>query len=159
MLATAYLWQYPKMTITILRPVNILGPHVHSAIGRYLRRAYVPTVIGFNPMLQFIHEEDVAAAIVAAIEKRARGVFNVVGPGAVPLSVAIEETGATALPLPEFLVQPIVASLFRFGLFGFPPRAIDFVKYPCTLDGARFATTTGFTPSHSLEDIFASVRQ
>lgn len=158
MLATAYLWQYPKTTITILRPVNVLGPHVHSAISRYLRRSYVPTIIGFNPMLQFIHEEDVAEAIVLAIQKRARGVFNVVGPGAVPLSVAIHETGGTAMPMPEMLVRPVITQLFRFGLYGFPPRAMDFIKYPCTLDGSRFAGATHFSPTHSLEEIFASVR-
>lgn len=159
MLATAYLWQYPKMTITILRPVSVLGPHVHSAIGRYIRRPYVPTLIGFNPMLQFLHEEDMAEAIVVAIQKRARGIFNVVGPGAVPLRVAIEEIGSTAVPVPELMVRPVISSLFRFGLYGFPPRAIDFIKYPCTLDGSRFSTATGFSPAHSLEEIFASVRR
>jgi UDP-glucose 4-epimerase len=158
MLATAYLWQYPKMTITILRPVNVLGPHVHSAISRYLRRSYVPTLVGFNPMLQFIHEEDMAEAMVLAIQHKARGVFNVVGPGAVPLSIAIHETGGTAVPMPELLIRPVISQLFRFGLYGFPPRAIDFIKYPCTLDGSRFAAAAKFHPKHSLEEIFASVR-
>jgi UDP-glucose 4-epimerase len=158
MLATAFLWQYPKMAITILRPVNVLGPHVHSAIGRYLRRPYVPTVLGFNPMLQFIHEEDVADAIILAIDRQTRGIYNVVGPGAVPLSVAISETGGTAVPLPELVVRPAISVLFRSGLYPFPPGAIDFVKYPCTLDGSRFQADTGFKPRFSLEEIFASVR-
>jgi UDP-glucose 4-epimerase len=158
MLATAFLWQYPKTAITILRPVNVLGPHVRSTIGRYLRRSYVPTVVGFNPMLQFIHEEDICHAIMVSIEKSTRGVFNVVGPDAVPIKVAIEETGGTAMPLPEFVVRPAINRLFRFGLSPFPAGAIDFIKYQCTLSGARFRAATGFKPRHTLEEIFASVR-
>ena len=159
MLATAFLWQHPSMTITILRPVNVLGPHVHSAIGRYLRHQYVLTLLGFNPMLQFIHEDDVAEAITLTIEHRARGVFNLVGPGAVPVSVAIAATGGTAVPLPEFLVRPAIAALFRWGLYPFPPGAIDFIKYPCTLDGSRLHAATGFAARFSLEETFASVRR
>jgi UDP-glucose 4-epimerase len=158
MLATAYLWKYPEVAITILRPVSMLGHHVHSAIGRYLQRDYVPTVLGFNPMMQFIHEEDIAEAIVLSLERELRGVFNVVGPGAVPLHVAIREVGATALPLPEGVAIPVISRLFRWGLYAFPPRAIDFAKYQCTLDGTRFQQATGFEPRFSLAETFAAVR-
>ena len=156
-LASAFLWRHPEVATTILRPVNVLGLNVHSAISSYLRMQYVPTVVGFNPMLQFIHEEDVADAIVLAVEKGLRGVFNLVGPGAVPLSVAIEETGGVAVPLPEFVTRPAISALFRFGLYPFPPGVIDFAKYPCTIDGERFERATGFRPRRQLEDIFASV--
>jgi UDP-glucose 4-epimerase len=158
MLATAYLWRSPEIAVTVLRPVSVLGYHVHSAIGRYLRHDRVPTVMGFNPMIQFIHEDDVAEAIVLALECRTRGVFNVVGPGAVPLHVAIRETGSTTMPLPEFVVRPAIGQLFRWGLYPFPPRAIDFAKYQCTLDGSRFREATGFVPRFSLAETFAAVR-
>ncbi len=158
MLATAFLWQHPEVSISILRPVNILGYYVHSAIGRYLRGERVPTVLGFNPMMQFLHEDDFAEAIVLALERNTRGVFNVVGPGAVPLKVAIREIGGVAVPLPEMLVRPIIARLFSWGLYPFPPGAIDFAKYPCTLDGSSFRAATGFRPRFSLAETFASVR-
>lgn len=155
MVATSYIWRFPDLAISVLRPVNVLGQRVHSAIGRYLRREYVPTVIGFDPMLQFIHEEDHAEAIVVAIERRLRGVFNVVGPGAVPLHVAIEKIGATAIPLPDFLLRGVISRMFQWGLYPFPPGAIDFAKYPCTLDGSHFCEATGFEPAHSLAETFA----
>jgi len=156
-LASAFLWRHPEVAITILRPVNVLGALVHSSISQYLRLQWVPMIAGFNPMMQFIHEEDVADAIVLATEKSTRGVFNLVGPGAVPLSVAIAETGGVAVPLPEFLTRPAIATLFRFGLYPFPPGVIDFAKYQCTIDGSRFQQATDFRPRYSLEDIFASV--
>ncbi len=157
-LASAYLWRYPEIAISILRPVSVLGYYAHSAISRYLRLEYVPTILGFDPLMQFIHEEDVAEAIARTIEKGVRGVYNVVGPGAVPLKVAIAATGGMALPAPEFITRPAITALFRWGMYPFPPGAIDFAKYPCTLDGSRFVAATGFKPRFSLEDIFASAQ-
>jgi UDP-glucose 4-epimerase len=158
-LVTTFLWRHPEVTTAILRPVNTLGYYVHSAIGRYLRQRWVPTILGFNPMMQFIHEEDVAEAVALALQTGAHGVYNVAGPGAVPLKVAITETGGTPVPLPEPLLRPVAARLFRLGISHTPPGAMDFLKYPCTVDGSRFARDSGFTPLFTLEDVFASVRR
>lgn len=158
-LATAFLWQHPHIRTSVLRPVNVLGYYVHSMIGEYLRQKRVPTILGFDPMLQFIHEEDVSEAIALALEHGLQGVFNVVGPGAVPLSTAIRETGGTAVPLPEPLVRPLFGRLFRWGLWPYPPGAIDFLKYPVTLSGKRFVDATKFRPLFGLEEIFQSVQR
>jgi UDP-glucose 4-epimerase len=157
-LVTAFLWRHPEVATTILRPVNTLGYYTHSTIGHYLKQRYVPTIMGFNPMVQFIHEEDVAEAVALALQTGAHGVFNVAGPGAVPLKVAIRETGGTPVSLPESFARTAIGQLFRLGLYPTPPGAINFLKYPCTIDGGRFARETGFSPLFSLEDTFASVR-
>jgi len=158
-LATGFLWRHPEIATTIIRPVNTLGYYVHSAIGRYLRQRYVPSIMGFNPMMQFIHEEDVAEAVALALQSGTHGVFNLTGPGAVPLKVAIREAGSTAIPFPEPVARNLFRELFRWGLYHTPPGAMNFLKYPCTLDGRRFQQATGFTPLFSLEDVFASVRR
>jgi len=158
-LATGFLWRHPEVATTIIRPVNTLGYYVHSAIGRYLRQRYVPSIMGFNPMMQFIHEEDVAEAVALALQSGTHGVFNLTGPGAVPLKVAIREAGSTAIPFPEPVARNFFRELFRWGLYHTPPGAMNFLKYPCTLDGRRFQQATGFTPLFSLEDVFASVRR
>jgi UDP-glucose 4-epimerase len=158
-LCSAFLWRHPEVATTILRPVATLGPSVSSTMARYLRQSYVPMIMGFDPMTQFIHEDDVAEAVAASLERGTHGVYNVVGPGAVPLSVAVRETGGTALPIPEPLARLVFGQLFQLGLYHTPPGAIDFVKYPCTLDGRRFVAATGFRPRFSLEEIFASVRR
>jgi UDP-glucose 4-epimerase len=157
-LCSAFLWQHPEVRTTILRPVNTLGDSVHSAIGRYLRLRHVPMLMGFDPMLQFIHEQDLARVLLLSIERQLRGVFNVAGPGAVPLHVAIRETGGTPLTLPEVLARPVVHRLFDLGMYPFPPGAIDFIKYPCTVNDRRLRATTGFEPRWSLHDIFAQLR-
>ena len=158
MTASAFLWRYPEVSISVLRPVNVLGYHVHSAISRYLRRNRVPILLGFDPMMQFIHEDDLAEAMALVLEHDLRGVFNVTGPGAVPLGVAIEEIGGSPLPLPDGIARPVIGQLFRWGLYPFPPGAIDFVKYQCTLDGSRLRAATGFEPRFGLPETFATVR-
>ncbi|HWP67082.1 MAG TPA: SDR family oxidoreductase [Candidatus Limnocylindria bacterium] len=158
-LVLTFLWKHPEIATTLLRPVSMLGPNSHTAISRFLRARLVPMIVGFDPMMQFIHEEDVADAVVLAMEKGTRGVFNVVGPGAVPLSVAIRECGGTAVPLLEPVARVLFAQLFQLGLYHTPADAIDFLKYSCTLDGRRFVATTGFTPRHSLRSVFASIRR
>jgi UDP-glucose 4-epimerase len=158
-LATAFLWRYPEIATAILRPVSTLGYYTHSSIGAYLKLRYVPTVLGFNPMMQFIHEEDVAEAIGRTLETGARGVFNVVGPGAVPLKVAIRETGGTAVPVLETVARAAIRRLFRWGLYPLPADAINFAKYPCTIDGRRFCEATSFQPLYDLRETLRSMRQ
>jgi UDP-glucose 4-epimerase len=158
-LCSTFLWRYPHIRTSILRPVNTLGYYVHSAVGRYLNLDYVPTIQGFDPMAQFIHEEDVAEAVALAVETGAHGVFNVTGPGAVPIRVAIRESGGMPIAVPEPLARLVLGRLFQLGLYPFPLGALDFVKYSCTIDGSRFQDTTGFTPLFTLRDIFASVRR
>jgi len=158
-LTSAFIWKYPHIRTAVLRPVNVLGYYVHSMIGEYLRQRRVPTVMGFDPMMQFIHEEDVSEAIALTLEHGLQGIFNVVGPGAVPVSVAIREAGATAWPLPELLMRPMIDRLFRWGMVPYPSGAIDYIKYPVTLAGKRFVDATGFRPLFGLEEIFHSVRR
>ena len=72
-LASAFLWRYPHIRTCVLRPVNVLGYYVHSMIAQYLRQQRVPTVMGFDPMMQFIHEEDVSESIALSLEHGLQG--------------------------------------------------------------------------------------
>lgn len=156
-LLSTFLWRYPDVATTILRPVNVLGPTARSAISNYMRMRWVPTVAGFDPMMQFVHEDDLTKAVQLALERRLRGIFNVCGPGAVPLSTAIDAVGGTALPLPDPPVHTVIGQLFRLGIAQFPPGAVDFLKYPCTVSDEKFREETGYHADNPLSEIFDSV--
>ena len=157
-LCSAFLWQHPEIRTTILRPVSTLGETVQSSFATYLRLPHVPMLMGYDPMLQFLHEEDLARALLVTVERQLRGVYNVAGAGAVPLHVAIRETGGSPVTIPESVARPLVRRLFRLGLSPFPPGAIDFIKYPCTVSDRRLRAATGFEPRWNLHDIFAQSR-
>src|SRR5262249_4281947 len=114
-LCSAFLWRHPEIATTILRPVATLGPNGSSTRAPYLLPRYVPMIMGFDPMTQFIHAEDLAEAVALALQTGTHGVYNVVGPDAVPLSVAIRETGGVALPIPEPLARLVYGQLFQLG--------------------------------------------
>ena len=80
------LWRTPELVTTVLRICYTLGPSGHGTLGTFLRGPRVPTILGFDPLFQFMHEDDVVRALALALEKQLRGVFNVAGPDPVPLS-------------------------------------------------------------------------
>ena len=157
-LASTFLWRHPEVATSVLRPVNVLGPHVQSTARAYLTQPRVPTVMGFNPMMPFLHEEDLCAAIEKVLGGRLRGVFNVVGPGEVPVHTAIRETGGVAWPLPDPPVKWVFDRLFSWGLSPYPAGLLDFLKFPVSLSGRRFAEATDFRCAYGLTEIFESVR-
>jgi UDP-glucose 4-epimerase len=140
--ATTALWRAPEITTCVLRISYTLGPSGTGTLCTFLRGARVPSILGFDPLFQFIHERDVAGAIALAISAKLRGVFNVAGPQPVPLSVLIRETSRKPIPVPEVLFNLLLG---RFGLPRLPPGAIAHIKYPVVIDGAAFRAATGFT--------------
>ncbi len=142
--AGSALWRFPQIDTVVLRIAYLLGPSRAGTLANYLRGPRVPTILGFDPLFQFIHEQDAARAIVEALEKRLRGVFNVTGPRPVPLSLLIKVTGRSNLPL----VRPAFTRLIgRFGLPKLPKGAVNHIKYPVVVDGSAFREATDFAPN------------
>jgi UDP-glucose 4-epimerase len=145
--AGSALWRHPSFVTTVLRMVYTLGPTGHGTLATFLRGARVPTILGYDPLFHFMHEEDVVKALVLSVNSRPRGVFNVSGPQPVPLSVIIRETGRTNVPLPGPL---LAAALGRFGLPRLPAGALEHIRYPITVDGGAFKRLAGF--AHSIDE-------
>jgi UDP-glucose 4-epimerase len=141
--AGSALWRFPALATSVLRICYTLGPERQGTLASFLRGPRVPVVLGFDPLFQFMHEQDAAAAICAALDGDLRGVFNVAGPQPVPLSLLIRRTGRRPLPVPEALLG---LALGRFGLPRLPRAAIDHVKYPLVIDDTAFRGRTGFAP-------------
>ncbi len=154
--AGSALWRYPKMNTSVLRMVYTLGPIKHGTLASYLARKRVPTILGFDPLFHFMHETDVVSAICLALEKKARGVFNVSGPEPAPLSVIIREAGRTNLPIPESLVA---LALGRFGLPFLPRGALSHIKYSVVVDGSAFRKATGFRAEFDQEATIDAFRE
>jgi UDP-glucose 4-epimerase len=157
MYAQSFMWRHPDVETVILRPVNIVGPTVRNAPSNYLRLERPLTVLGFDPMVQLIHEEDACRALVLALRPGLRGVFNVTGPGEVPLSAALRELARKPIPIPHPFVRPLVRRAFEARLSGFPPEEVDHIQYLCVVDGSRFAREAGWAPAFSLRDTIRSV--
>ncbi|QDG49208.1 SDR family oxidoreductase [Persicimonas caeni] len=139
--AGSALWRYPDMDTTVLRLCYTLGPSQRGTLASYLKGPRVPTVLGFDPLYQFMHEQDAAEAICLSLDHKLRGVFNVAGPQPVPLSLLIDVTGRTQIPIPEPLYG---RSLGKFGFPNLPKGSTNHIKYPIVIDDSAFRRETGF---------------
>jgi len=145
--ATTALWRHPELQTAVLRMVYQLGPSHAATLGSFLAGPRVPMVMGFDPLFQIMHEQDMARAVAMALQTPLRGVFNVAGPPPIPLSNLIREAGRERVPLPEPLLKRLLG---RFGFPQLPPAALEHVKYPVVVDDAAFREATGFEPEFGL---------
>lgn len=157
-LVMGFLWKAMQVRTCLLRPVHVLGPLSHSAMCAYLRFARPPMVLGFDPVFQFLHEEDLATGVMRALELGLSGVYNLAGAGELPLSAAIRAVGGRPLSIPGPLLRAALSGPLRLRMAPWPAAAVDYLKYPVTISGRRFAEATGFTPRFELHEIFQSLR-
>jgi UDP-glucose 4-epimerase len=157
MLGTSFFWRQSKTETVVLRPVHIVGPTIKNAPSNYLRLARPWMLAGFDPMIQLIHMEDAARAMVEALRPGRKGVYNVVGPGEVPLSTVFRELGQRPRFVPHMLARPVLSALFRYRVAEFPPEELDHIQFLCMVDGSRWATETGWAPGFSMRDTIRAV--
>ena len=156
MLAQSFFWKHPATETVILRPCHILGG-VRNAPSNYLRLERPITMMGFDPMVQVIHERDVVEAIVGALEPGVRGIFNLRGPGELPLSKVLGLLGRKPRAVPAFAAKIALERLWKLRLTSFPAPEIDFIRYLCMVDGTRAEEVLGFHPRYDLEQTLQSV--
>jgi UDP-glucose 4-epimerase len=156
MQATSFFWRGTNTETVVLRPVHILGA-VRNAASNYLRLPRIPVLMGFDPMVQVIHEQDVTEAIVLALQPNVHGIINITGPGEVPLSVILRELGKPVIPIPAPLFEAMVKGLWRFHLTSFPRPELAYIRFTCMVDGSRARRLMGFRPRHSLKETIRAV--
>ncbi len=139
----------PGTVVTILRTAPILGPTVQNALTRYLSRKLVPTMMGYDPLVQFVHEVDVIAALHLALLRDVPGTFNIVGDGVLPLSTVIKLAGRIAIPVPHPLAETVAAIGWIAQLVEAPPTFLKYLRFLCVADGQKARDALGFTPAYT----------
>ncbi|XXY50399.1 NAD-dependent epimerase/dehydratase family protein [Sorangium sp. So ce269] len=139
-------------TVTILRTAPILGPTVQNYLTRFLARRLVMTMLGFDPLWQFIHEVDAIAAFKLAIDSDFPGTFNIVGDGVLPLSTIVRLAGRTPLPVLHSAAGPLVSALWAAHAAIAPPSFLRYMRYLCVADGAKAARVMGFRPVYTTRE-------
>lgn len=157
MLGAGFLWRHPEIETVLLRPVHIVGPTIRNAPSNYLRAERPWVLAGFDPMVQLLHMEDAAGALVEALRPGCRGVFNVVGPGQAPLSRVLQELGRRPRQVPSAVARPLLGGLFRGRMAEYPPEELDHIQYLCMVDGSRWTAETAWAPRYTLRETIQSV--
>jgi UDP-glucose 4-epimerase len=140
----------------VLRLANVIGPTIDTPLTRYFALPVVPTEFGYDPRLQFVHEDDAVEVLRLAALGEHAGVFNVAGEGTLLLSQAIRRAGRVALAVPPPAVRAVVSLVRRSGLVDFSPEQIRFLNFGRVVDTARLRIQFGYEPRYSTAAAFAA---
>jgi UDP-glucose 4-epimerase len=145
----------PDVRVTTLRTASALGPSLSTPLTAYFRLPVIPTVLGFDPRMQFLNDNDLLDAIEHATLSDIAGTFNIAGDGVMMLSQAIRRLGRPALPMPAFAVASFGSAMRQARLVDFSREQVAFLTYGRGVDTTRMREVLGFDPSRTTEEAFA----
>lgn len=150
--------QRPEVTLTVLRFASVIGPAADSPLTQFLKQQTPPILLGFDPMLQLIHEDDVVEALAHATLNVKPGVFNVAAEDAMPLSRVLRLARRVPLPIFHRLAYRGLNLLRGSSLepLRFVPIEWDYLRYPWIADLSRMRDELDFIPIYTAAE---SLRQ
>lgn len=133
----------PHVTVTLLRFSNVIGPTIVTPLTQALQLPLVPSILGFDPRFQLVHEDDVIRAIIHVLDNRIPGIFNVTADGLLPWSEIAALCGKRTIPMPPVATGLAALPLRRLGV-DLPDELRSLLRYGRGVDNTRLRTT-GFT--------------
>ena len=143
--------------VAVLRLAPIVGGHVPSPLGRYLRLPVVGCSAIADPAFSLVHAEDAARAVVHALLAGADGTYNVVAEGAVTASQAARLGSRVPLPIigPGWPALTRIAELAGAPV---PSHVLELLRRGRSADGGAFRRDLGFgflrTSPEVVHDLF-----
>ncbi|MDA8369219.1 MAG: NAD-dependent epimerase/dehydratase family protein [Nocardiopsaceae bacterium] len=145
----------PDLSVAIMRFANFIGPSMETPLTRYLGLRVVPTVRGYDPRMQFLHEDDGVEAIRRMALGDGNGVFNVAAPGSLTLSQCLRRAGRPGLAMPERGLR-MLGGLARRGRLDYSPDQLRLLCSDRVLDFSKLEHTLGWTPTYTSQEAFES---
>ncbi len=147
-----------EVETVILRFAPLVGPTSDNPVTRWLRTGLIPTMMGYDPLWQALHENDAAEALQRALVCPP-GVYNVAADGVMPLSGVIRQAGARGLPLPGPVLRTVVSALESVGRTSVPDALLDYLRYSLVADASRAPAALGFLPRYSMAEALSSLQE
>ncbi len=151
----------PHVTVATLRFANVLGSDIVTPLSRALAMPAVPSIFGFDPLLQFCEEDDVVRSLEFVMRAELSGVYNVAGDGRLPWSEVAAMCGKRLLPLPPVMTSLSIAPLTRLGALEMPPEVLDLLRYGRGVDTSRLKRAGfeyGYTSAGAVESYLKAHR-
>jgi UDP-glucose 4-epimerase len=139
----------PDVAVTLLRFANFIGPRIDTPLTRYFSLPVVPRMFGFDPRLQFVHEQDGVEVLRRAVLESHPGTYNVAGDGVLLLSQAVRRAGRIAVQIPPPAVSTVGTLFRRAGVVDFSPEQTEFLQYGRGVDTTRLREDFGYHPAYT----------
>lgn len=147
----------PGIAVKILRPVVVIGPNVSNFISRYLLKPVVIAARGHHPPAQYVHEQDLARAVVTLLRSGSPGPYNIAADGLMDAETMAKKLGRRLLRLPLPIMRALIAAGWAAKLKSIteaPPGMINYIAYPWVVDNSRLKKETGFEYQFTSEQAF-----
>ena len=133
----------------ILRPHIILGPNALPLLRKMLSLPFFPNLAEPQPLLQCVHEQDVAEAIALALHSTHSGPFNLAAADTFNYRGAIRAKHPRAIGVPYRLTRMTLHAAWRLLGVGAEPGWLAGMRADLTLDGAKARESLGWQPRYS----------
>jgi UDP-glucose 4-epimerase len=119
-----------------------------------LKQPFAPVLLGFDPLMQVIHEKDVIEALVYTILNDVPGVFNIAAEGVLPLSRLVALGAKMPIPVFHLFAYWTVGLIKNTSLFTgrYVPIELDYLRYSLVSDLTKMHDEMGFVPSYTAEE-------
>ena len=139
---------------TVLRFANILGVGINSPVTALFRLPVVPTILGYDARLQFVHPADALEVLRLAATEQHRGTYNVAGDGVLLLSQAVRRAGKPTLPVAGPAAKFAGQFLRRAGGLNLTPELITYLTHGRAVETTKLKTEFGYVPRYSTAEVF-----
>jgi len=149
-----FIAKHPDQRMFVIRAPIVLGPNTRNIVTQMIELPVLIGIRGYDPPMQFIHEEDLRRLLIWAVKHRPAGVFNITGRGTIRYSGIVNHLRKNAVWLPSWLIYPALHLMWSCRLMPFPPSILDFIRYPWVADGQKFLEAYDFLIEHTSEEAF-----
>ena len=138
--------------MVVLRPHVILGPCAQPTLRQLLRLPVCLRLPDPQPQLQCVHEQDVAAAVLAALRSTAYGPYNLAHPETYSMRALSRTLHRHVLSLPPAVAATALHVANRLTGWGGEPGWLAGLQKSLTLDCRRAQALLGWSATISLRD-------
>jgi UDP-glucose 4-epimerase len=150
----------PHVNVSLMRFSNVIGDDIQTPLTKILRLPVVPSLFGYDPRFQFVHEDDVVRAITYALNHQLPGVYNVAGDGLLPWSEVARICGKRTVPLLPVGTGVLTRPLRALGV-DLPEEYTNLLRYGRGVDNRRLKRAGfeyEFTSAQAVRDFVEKAR-
>jgi nucleoside-diphosphate-sugar epimerase len=147
---------HPAVSVAILRPTTVVAEHETGKVDQLLRSAGGIRTEEGDPPAQYLHADDLAEAIVVAVQSGLDGVVNVAPDGWIaPGRLRALAFGTPRLRVPSWVARAFVSWRWRTGLASAPPGLVAYTTYPWVVANDRLRAL-GWQAANTNEEAFVA---
>jgi len=143
--------------VTILRSCPVIGPNAGGSVVTSMFKSIMIFVAGYDPKMQFVHEDDLIELVVTFLGQKKAGIFNVAGDGDIRYNEIARLCRRRTVALPDKLLRLIMGASWVLRLQSESPTSgLEFIKYPPLVSTEKLKNEVGFQFRYSSRDAVAS---